>query len=30
LRDARQGSQRGLEEIVATALDVPLSLGAVG
>ncbi len=29
LRGAHQVSQRGLEEIVATALDVPLSLGTV-
>jgi transposase len=29
LRGAHQVSQRGLEEIVATALDVPLSLGTI-
>jgi transposase len=29
LRGAHQVSQRGLEEIVATALEVPLSLGAI-
>jgi transposase len=29
LRGAHQVSQRGLEEIVAAALDVPLSLGAI-
>ena len=29
LRGAHQVSQRGLEEIVRTALDVPLSLGAI-
>ena len=29
LRGAHQVSQRGLEEIVETALDVPLSLGAI-